>query len=198
MASPGTDLAEDVGLDEARPVQTYQTTIRAKGVPDFRFVTIPISAFEREPEDVDDALGILGLSDGGEHFYPAQLPEKLWFCLTGGRNVLQDPREEWPDEDRRLFEFSEYLAFADLIPFESSEQKSRSGGALMLSGAGLGAAVGAGAAGAKVGMATGIVIGSAGGPVVILTAAAGFVVGGLVGAVTGALGDNIYDRLRGG
>lgn len=196
MASVSEERVAAAGLAEARPLQTYQTTICMPGVPAFRFVTIPISIFEREPDDVADAVRMLGLPDEGRSFFPVELPEALWFCMSGGRDLPSEARDEWVSEDRQLFEFAEFLAFADLIPYEASEQRSRSAGKLMLSGAGLGAAVGAGAAGAKVGAATGIVIGTAGGPVVILTAAAGFVIGGLVGAVTGALGDNIYDRLR--
>jgi hypothetical protein len=55
-------------------------------------------------------------------------------------------------------------------------------------------ALGAAGAGAKLGTASGFVIGIPAGPLVFITVPAGFVVGGLVGAVTEAFGERLYNR----
>ena len=204
------------GLDITR-AQTYETTIHGAGVPSMRFVTIPAQALESasrqghtlrlrissiyaglQAADPAEGLEILGL-DGLENrpFYPAELPSVLWECLTGGRTIPPGDRTAWEETDRRLFEFAEYLAFEDLIPFESSAQRSRSLSKLMIGGATTGTMLGAAAGGAKAGAAGGLVIGAPAGPLVFITTPVGFVVGGLVGAITGALGERLYNRLRG-
>jgi hypothetical protein len=193
-----SEAAGSAGLNFASIGQTYETTIHADNVPSMRFVSIPRRAPEPETTyPVEEVLQILGLAErGSRRFFPAELPWVLWECLTAGRHDLRGDRAVWSDEDRRLFEFAEYLAFEDLIPFELSAQQSRSLAKLMCGGATMGAAVGAAAAGAKVGTVGGLVIGAAGGPLIFITTPVGFVVGGLVGAVTGALGERLFHRLR--
>jgi hypothetical protein len=175
---------------EVSAIQTYATTISARGFPDFRFLSVPVRAI-REPADLEDLMSVLDLGEEVElrEFRPASLASALWVCVRGEdpeQNELVSP-SEFPDDEQRLYGFAEYLAFAELIPFEASAQRSISLGAIMVAGAGVGA---------KTGAAAGVVIGAPGGPVVIVTTAAGFVLGGVVGAVTAAVGENVYDRLR--
>jgi hypothetical protein len=84
-----------------------------------------------------------------------------------------------------------------LSPFELSPEQSRSLRKIMVTGVTTGVALGAAGAGAKVGAAGGLAIGAPAGPLVFVTVPAGFVVGGLMGAVTWALGERYYERLRG-
>jgi hypothetical protein len=180
--------------------QVYETTIWAPpDLPDFRFVTIPIGALEGDAYRPAQVFDLLGLEpNDAQPIFASDLPEALWHCLTEGRREHPSgAREYWGDEDQLAFTFAEYLAFEDLIPFEESPQKSESGAKLMVRGAGLGAVVGAGIGGAKIGATTGFVIGTASGPLVVLTTGAGFVIGGVVGAVTGVLGDKAADFFRG-
>jgi hypothetical protein len=180
-------------LGLARVGQTYETTIRADGMPSMRFVSVAGRVLGPQAMDAVEFLRILGLAElESRRFFPAELPWVLWECLAARRPITGN-RRAWSDEDRRLFEFAEYLTFEDLIPFELSEQRSRSLGKLMLGGATIGAAVG----GAKVGAAGGIILGATGGPLIFITVPAGFIVGGLVGAVTGTLGYKLSDFLRG-
>ena len=183
------------GLNFASIGQTYETTIYADKAPSMLFVTFPRAAVDvKTPISVEGTLRTLGLDDlEGKQFYPAELPWMLWMCLTDGRSYPEGDRGAWSEEDRRLFEFAEYLAFEDLIPFELSPQQSRSLAKLMTMGALGGAALG----GAKIGATGGFIVGAAGGPLVIVTTTAGFVLGGLVGAATGALGERLYGKLEG-
>lgn len=227
FAEPPLGLPEDVlqaaalasagarGLDTTR-VQTYETTIHGDLVPSMRFATVPAAALERavrggqtlprlssiyagfEEVDPTEALEVLGLETFERRsFYPDDLPAVLWECLTGGRARPVGARATWDPDDRRLFAFAEYLAFEDLIPFESSSQKSSALSKLMIGGATTGSVLAATAAGAKVGAAGGLVIGAPTGPLVFITTPVGFVVGGLVGAMTGGLGERLYEKVRG-
>jgi hypothetical protein len=202
MSDAGLDMpaesetAASGGLNVASIGQVYETTIYADNVPSMRFVTVPQRAVEPARTDtVEDCLQILGL-EGFEStlFFPFELPFMLWQCLTAQRPYPEGVRTGWSGEDRRLIEFAEYLAFEDLIPFELSEQQSRSLSKLMTIGSLGGAALG----GAKLGAAGGFIVGAAGGPLVIVTTTAGFVVGGLVGAVTAGVGEKIYGAIGGG
>ena len=189
-------------------VQTYETTIAAEGVPEFRFLTVPARVLP-DPSGWDEIAAeveldpslvssLLGLDAQVRPLAAVELPFALFACLREEEpeQLLIRP-EELSEGDQHLFRFAEYLAFGELIPFESSDQRSRSLSSILVAGAGLGASFGAVAGGAKIGAGAGLVIGAPAGPLVILTTTGGFVVGGLVGAVTGALGTNIYDRLSG-
>lgn len=185
--------------DDFKLPQIYETTIWAPDpLPDFRFVTIPVGALGDSADSLAQVFELFDLRPTyAQRIFASDLPGAMWQCLTGGRREPPSgARGDWEDEDQLLFTFAEYLAFEDLIPFEESPQKSESGTKLMVRGSGLGAIVGAGLGGAKIGATTGFVIGTASGPLVVLTTAGGFVVGGVVGAVTGVLGDKAATFIR--
>ena len=198
------------GLDFTSVGQIYETTVHADDVPSMRFVSVPRRTLD--PGATDSALAmdpleflrILDLDASiVTSFSLTQLPIVLFWCLDGalGPGIpvgFFESRANLTDSQRRLEDFAEYLSFEDLIPFELSDQKSRSLAKIILSGATTGAALGAAGAGAKIGAAGGFVIGAPAGPLVFITVPAGFVVGGLVGAATEALGERLYDRLRNG
>lgn len=204
------DAAALGGLNYASVGQIYETTIHADGVPSMRFVSVPRRVLEPGTTDSDaelnlvEFLRILDLDPGAllfRQFFPTELPLILYQCLVGELfpgipSVFLDDRANLTGEQRRLVEFAEYLAFEDLIPFELSDQQSRSLGKIILTGATTGAGLGAAGAGAKIGATGGFIIGAPAGPLVFITVPAGFVVGGLVGALTEALGERLYDRLR--
>ena len=200
-----SEAATDDGLTLTGVGQTYETTIRADGVPSMRFLSIPLRVLGLDTTDTrpdswytDECLRILGLDEfDKEEFFPAQLPGKLWQCLTEGRPMPHGNLKSWSVEDQRLFTFAQYLAFEDLIPFELSEQRSRSLGKLMSVGGIMGATLAGTATGAKVGVAGGLFIGAPTGPLIFVAAGAGLVVGGLVGAVTGAVGYKVADYISG-
>jgi hypothetical protein len=197
---PDVSTAYTDGLNYASVGQTYQTTISADDLPSVLFLSVPRRGEKPGMRDLDEECQQIFHLDGvtsSKRLYPAELAWALWYCITDGRDIPtdEDDRSNWPVEDRRLMEFAEYLAFEDVIPFELSAQQSRSLAKLMVAGSGAGLTLGAVAAGAKVGAAGGIAIGAPAGPLVFITAPAGFVVGGLVGAVTSAFGENIFNFL---
>lgn len=183
MATQEAEAAE-VGLDEGRAVQTYETTLYGDDVPPVRFITIPSSALIDEARgDLGGLLDVFGL-EVSEEFAPADLPIVLWRCLSPDRASPDANRDLWPERDRHTMEFIEQLIYLPCIPFESSEQASQSLGSLMTKGATTGAGVGA------------LVSVGPHAPIVVITVPAGFVIGGLLGAVTHALGVSIDDRIR--
>ncbi|SRR5579859_1984191 len=201
---------DTTGLNYASIEQTYATTLDADGVPAMQFVSIPLrslagqvtdrSFVEMTPFNQAMVITVACLQacdlDKFEirQFFPVELPSVLWQCMTELDRPWPDgERADWSDEDRRLAEFAEYLAFADLVPFEMSAQQSRSLSKLMAAGATLGTGLGAVAAGAKAGVVGGLVIGAGGGPLIFITTPAGFVLGGLLGAVTAKFGKKIYE-----
>jgi len=173
------------GLDDDPVVQTYETTLYADGVPPARFVTIPASVLLDEARgDLPRLLDAFGWQQVRD-FGPAELPGVLWQCLSPQRDWPAGERDLWTIEDRALVGFIERIIFLPSIPFESSDQESKSLGALMAAGATTGAGVG-----------TAVAVGPHA-PIMIVTVPAGFVIGGLVGAVTHALGRSVDAGISG-
>ena len=184
MATTQEAQASEIGLDEGRAVQTYETTLYADNVPPVRFITIPSRALIDEARgDLSGLLDMFGL-ETSEEFAPADLPMVLWRCLNPERPPPDASRDLWPERERRTMEFIEQLIYLPCIPFESSEQGSQSLGSLMTKGATTGAGVGA------------LVSVGPHAPIIVITVPAGFVIGGLLGALTHALGVSIDDRVR--
>ena len=177
MALLEGEQTHGVAVGDALPVQVYSTTVYAEGLPPARFVTIPDAALEQDAQmSLENFIDIFGLGRIGPSFYPSQLPRALWGCLAGTQERPTGNRDSMSVEHQRLLTYCDYLAFAPIIPIEASDLDKKSLGGLMATGAGLGAGLGGAVVGAKVGVGTGIVVGSAGGPLVIVAVAVGFVV----------------------
>ena len=81
----------------------------------------------RAPDPAELLRPLLGLAQHPtRRFYPAELPAALFECMAGHRHPDDGDRMSWSVAHAVLFEFAEYLAFEDLIPFEMSAQQSRS------------------------------------------------------------------------
>jgi hypothetical protein len=169
---------------ESLAFQTYETSISQPGGPTARFLTIPARAMSdsnilSSPQALAEELGLVVHAE----LYPADLPRALWEVLSDGKPMPDDPRDEWADEDRAILSLCEYITFFPSIPFEFSPQRSAALGAVVVAGAGVGAKVG-------------LLVGAPGGPpLIVVTTAAGVVIGGLVGAVTWTLSEMLDERL---
>lgn len=176
------------------PVQWYETTIYNRdGGPPFSFITVPSrSMSDSEIPDIADVQRRLGLRDRPRPrmagvIEPWALPFAIDIALGRDERSLYEPWGPFFLEEHLRGNrpggpspFAQYLAYAPLVPFESSPLSAKALSDLAAAGGGIGAAVGAYATGD---------------PLVLLAVPAGIVVCGAAHGLAEALRIGLRARL---
>ena len=145
----------------------------------------------RAPENVTGRLGVVG-----QRLSPSQLPYALTFVLDTagaleGLSIFQpvtDPNRFWAEPNRQqLLQFSEFVAFSELVPVEHSPWDLHSLATL---------ATALRPSTLMLGAVTGLAAG-AGTPLVLLTVPAGIVLVGSAQLLNDALRAYVHMRLAG-
>lgn len=191
------------------PAQTYETTIvdRQSNLA-ARFVVAPARSFRdggewlQSPEGVQEALGMdRALRPLAAPYLPAVLA-----ATFAPPSVAEDLTErlDWPEIDFRglylprwyggqsqaVADFLNYLAYAEVIPFEASPLDAKALASVVTSASGVGT-----------GGYFGFLI-SGGGPIAVIAVPLGMIIGGAAAGVGRALEEGLYERvlarIRGG